>query len=135
MLLIALQLLNLCLQLVNQNLLLVQFLLHLLHSFQFVHSYVSRLPLFSDLSLEVLLRFLFLLLLRYDENLALRDFFLELTHFILRDDQLAVRLTSTLLQLVYMRLQLLYYISQLLVFFRELRLHTLKTHFVRLGVL
>ena len=135
MLLFSFHLLDFCLELIDQDLLLVEFLLELLHPFEFIHRNICRLSFLSNLCLMSQLRFLLLFLLRGYQYLISRDLFLELGDFIFRNDQLAIGLAPALLKLVYMRLKLLDHISQLLVLVSELCLDSLKPHLIDLGIL
>ena len=123
--LLSFHVLYLCFQLVYQDLLLVKLLFEPLDTLELAYSYVCGLSFLGDLSLEGLLRLLLFFFLRCYQDLVTSDLLHKFGDFTLRDDQHAISLAPTLLQLIDVRLQLLYHISQLLVLVSKLCLHTL----------
>ena len=77
-------------ELVDQDLLLVDILLHYLNSFQLRYGVVRSFSFLQDLSPEGYLQFFFLFLLRGSQDLVFRDFLLDFDDLVFGDDQLSV---------------------------------------------
>jgi len=133
--LFAFHLKNFGAQLIDKNLFFVHILLKFLHSFHFIDSHVCSFPFLCDLSFESWLHLLFLLLLRGNEDLVARNFFLYLIYLVFRNDEFAVSFALAFLNQIYVLLELDNHVSELLVLLGKLVLHSLKPNFIDVLIL
>ena len=135
MLFIALHFEDLCPQLVDDYLLLVQFLLELLHTLHLFNGIVRSFSFFLNLRFVSLLHLLLLFFLGGDDDFVARYFLFRLRDLILCNDQLPFGLSFVLLQRADMCLKLDDDVSELLVFLLELALQCFHANLIDMVLL